>query len=222
MTGVRILIIEDEILTGETLRRTLLKAGHAPLGPAATLDEAVALANQTPPDIILADVHLEGDGDGIQAARLLQRHFDCEVIYLTAYSNTETVERAKLTGPVTYLLKPCSAAQVSIAVEMAIQHRERRRHVTSSRNAAKALTHSIASAEIRLAQNLKLLMKARGLKLSRIARETGIPKQCVSDWIKGTVPKNPVQLGRLASCLGTSIEELCFSPDPRPSTSSLK
>lgn len=123
MTAPRILIVEDERVVALNLQQRLVKLGYEVVGRAASGEQAMALAEQGKPDIVLMDIHIEGDIDGIDtAAQLLERH-QLQVIYLTAYSEDTTLERAKATQPYGYLLKPFSERELHATLQMALERR---------------------------------------------------------------------------------------------------
>ena len=120
MTEKKILIVEDnEIVALETNER-LKRLGYMVTGVAATGADAVALARSTLPDLILMDINLKGPIDGITAAEQIGAFLDVPVIYLTAYSDDATHQRAMKTKPVTYLIKPFKERELYSNIEMAL------------------------------------------------------------------------------------------------------
>lgn len=116
----RILIVEDERLTAKHLTITLEKLGYEVTGVASTGGEAVEMAKQTGPDLVLMDVMLNGEMDGIEAAGRIQSWSRIPVVYLTAYSEASLVDRARLTEPFGYLLKPIREQELRVTLEMAL------------------------------------------------------------------------------------------------------
>src|SRR6266700_3973971 len=100
-----ILVVEDETIIAMDIQSRLRSLGFD-AEVAGTGEEAVSKAIEAPPDLILMDIVLPGTIDGIEAAEEIRKRFDIPVIYLTAYSDSRTLERAKKTGPFGYLLKP--------------------------------------------------------------------------------------------------------------------
>jgi two-component system sensor histidine kinase/response regulator len=124
MSGEKILVVEDDVISAEALRDKLTALGYRVPGTAATGEEAVALAAGALPDLILMDIKLAGAMDGIAAAERIQARQDVPVLYLTAYTDEETLRRAKVTAPYSYLVKPARDRELHITVEMAL-HRHR-------------------------------------------------------------------------------------------------
>ncbi len=115
----RILIVEDEVVIIQSLERILALLDYAVVGVAASGEQALQCAKETQPDLMLMDIHLKGTLDGIETAQHIQEHFDIPVIYLTGYADNETLERAKLTGPFAYLVKPVDSSALHRAIEIA-------------------------------------------------------------------------------------------------------
>ncbi len=125
MAHERILIVEDENLTGLDIRRTLQEFGYEPVGPVASGKAAIEHTLTHHPDVILMDIVLKGPIDGIETAHAIQSQYRCPVIYVTAYSDESTVDRAKVTEPFGYILKPINEQELYVAIEMAVyRHRK--------------------------------------------------------------------------------------------------
>lgn len=124
MPSAKILIVDDEVVVAEAIRRQLRSLGYLVVGVVASGPEAVQLAGEHRPDLILMDIKLQGPMDGIEAARTIQGRYAIPVIYLTAFSDEETLERARPTLPLAYLIKPFVSSDLRVAVEMALfRHR---------------------------------------------------------------------------------------------------
>ena len=123
MTASRILIVEDERVVALNLQQRLIKLGYEIVGRAASGAQALELAEQGKPDMVLMDIHIEGDMDGIDTAAQLLSRYRLQVIYLTAYSEDTTLQRAKVTQPYGYLLKPFSERELHTTLQMALQRR---------------------------------------------------------------------------------------------------
>jgi PAS domain S-box-containing protein len=120
MTRARILITEDERIVAEDLRFTLEQLGYEVVGSVATGEEAVALADQLKPDIILMDIFLAGTMDGIAAAETIRASADIPVVFLTAFADPQIMEKAKITQPYGYILKPYQERELHTVIEIAL------------------------------------------------------------------------------------------------------
>ena len=117
----RILIIEDEALVVHELRGRLDRMGFDVVGVASG-SEAVGLARETLPDLLLTDIHLKNNADGIDVALAIQRERRVPVVFLTAYSDEETVSRAKAVTPYGFIIKPVDQCELQIAIDLALYH----------------------------------------------------------------------------------------------------
>ncbi len=120
MTPVRILIVEDEAITSMHLQTSLRRLGYVIAGMVDRGDDAVRLATQLCPDLILMDIGLRGEMDGIQTAAYIRRLCQIPVVFLTAHADSVTLERAKIVEPLGYLIKPFQENTLQATVEMAL------------------------------------------------------------------------------------------------------
>jgi len=133
----RILIVEDEQITAEDLAEVLKDLGYQVSAVVASGDEAIREAENNRPDLVLMDIRIKGDLDGAETARILRERFDVPVVYLTAHADRDTLERAKHSRPLGYIVKPFHEAELHASVEMALykhwhdlRSRGREQHVT--------------------------------------------------------------------------------------------
>ncbi|MDR5805791.1 PAS domain S-box protein [Caballeronia sp. LZ001] len=120
MAPARILIVEDDRVVARDIAQQMIRNGHTVVGSTARGEDALVLAKEVRPDLVLMDVRLEGKLDGIDAARLLREQFRLPVVFLTAYADEETVQRATTAEPFGYVLKPFDDTQLRTVVEMAL------------------------------------------------------------------------------------------------------
>ena len=119
-SNVKILIVEDEVLIAADLESRLKRLGYTIVGKATSGEQALELVEQHQPDLVMMDIVLQGDMDGIDAAEVILDKWGIPVIFLTAYADTDRLERAKLTYPFGYLLKPFQDRDLKITTEMAL------------------------------------------------------------------------------------------------------
>ncbi len=119
-----ILLVEDEGIVAQDVQESLLRLGYRVAGVAVEGIQAVAMALQLRPDLIVMDVGLRGDVDGIQAAQMIQESCHIPVIFLTGHRDTATLQRAVTTGPLGYIVKPFQEVELRCAIEVAI-HKHR-------------------------------------------------------------------------------------------------
>jgi PAS domain S-box-containing protein len=140
MVRPRMLVVEDELIVGKEIEQNLKGFGYDVIGVVAVGEVAVALASEERPDLILMDIHLRGEMDGISTAREIRKVHDVPVIFLTAYSDDGTIQRATLTEPYGYLLKPYQPKELHAVVETTLmRHRAERRLKSQERHMAATL-----------------------------------------------------------------------------------
>ena len=131
-TRPSILIVEDEGVIALDVRATLRRLGYTVTAVVATGSDAIAQVEALQPQLVLMDIHLRGDMDGVEAARTIRERFGVPVIYLTAFADPATLQRARITEPFGYLLKPFEERELHVVIEMALQRRELQRRLEES------------------------------------------------------------------------------------------
>lgn len=176
-TPDRILIVEDERIVAGDLRSRLRRMGYEVVAIASTGTDAVRLADQHQPDLVLMDIRLEGTMDGIQAADTIRRIHNIPVIYLSAYADQSTVERAKVTEPFGYLLKPFEDSELRTAIEMAVYKRgmEAERRALEAQLLQSQKMESIGTLVVGLAHNLNNILAIVMGYASRLERSPDDP-----------------------------------------------
>jgi two-component system cell cycle sensor histidine kinase/response regulator CckA len=116
----KILIVEDESLVAKDIEIRLKALGYAVSAIASSGEGAIQKAAETHPDLVLMDIVLKGDMDGVKTAKEIISRYDIPVLYLTAYADEKTLERAKITEPFGYILKPFEEKEVHSAIEIAL------------------------------------------------------------------------------------------------------
>lgn len=125
--SAQILIVEDEKLVAADIQGHLEKLGYAVPGIWSTGEEAIRDATKSPPDVVLMDIRLKGRIDGIETARIIQSRLNIPVIYVTAFADDRTLQRAKSTEPYGYVLKPFGIRELQTAIELALHKHSRER-----------------------------------------------------------------------------------------------
>jgi CheY-like chemotaxis protein len=127
-----ILVAEDEAIVGMDIKTRLERFGYQVKSVVASGEDAICHAEATRPDLVVMDIMLQGDIDGITAAEWIGKNLAIPILFLSAYTEIVLVERAKDVGSYGYLLKPFDERQLRIAIEMALakhrQEKDRRPH----------------------------------------------------------------------------------------------
>jgi PAS domain S-box-containing protein len=138
-----ILIVEDEQIVALELRDRLTRMGHSVVGIVASGEDAIALARTIRPDLVLMDIKLQGVIDGIDAATAIRAEVDAAIVYLTAFADRETLERAKVTQPYGYILKPFQERELQVIIEVSLYRRGAERALRESELWRQALLRSV-------------------------------------------------------------------------------
>jgi two-component system cell cycle sensor histidine kinase/response regulator CckA len=119
-----ILVVEDEAIVARDIQTTLRDLGYEVLDTAGSCEEAIHRASIRCPDLVLMDIRIQGRRDGIETAEMLRRRFRIPVVFLTAYADDTTIERAKRAQPYGYLVKPIKSNELRSVVEVSLYKHE--------------------------------------------------------------------------------------------------
>lgn len=150
MTKERILVVEDESIVTELLQEFLKNLGYDIAGVTGYGEDAVVLAEERSPDLILMDIKLRGEMSGVEAARQIRDRFGIPVVYLTAYADDDTVQRAKLTAPFGYIQKPFKGGEVRSAIEIALYRSRMERMLKDREQSYRVLAENLPGIVYRL------------------------------------------------------------------------
>jgi PAS domain S-box-containing protein len=148
MTPARILIVEDERVVARDIQNRLTRLGYEVVGSTRSGDEAVRLAGERRPDLVLMDIRLEGPLDGVAAAQEIRRRSQLPVVYVTAYADDDTLRRARITEPFGYILKPFEERELRTVIEMALYKHDAERRLRESERRYAVTLSSIGDAVI--------------------------------------------------------------------------
>jgi len=148
MTQAQILIVEDESIVAIDIQHRLKSLGYAVSGVASSGEEALKKVEETRPDLVLMDILLEGAMDGVAAAEHIRARFNIPVVYLTAYADETTLQRAKVTEPYGYILKPFEERELHTTIVVALYKHEMERKLQESERWLGTTLKSIGDAVI--------------------------------------------------------------------------
>jgi CheY-like chemotaxis protein len=205
MGDVKILVVEDEAVTGMDIRRSLTELGYSVCAIATTGELAVRKAGELHPDLILMDIMLAGKMTGIEAAEIIKEQYHIPVVYLTAYSDDSYLTKAKLTEPFGYILKPFREQELKTTIEMALYKYAMEHALKISEETTRVLLNATEDLlfliDINgrfLAANLALAMKTGkkvqdfiGTNVSDLV-EQGVLSQRMAVWNLNVTQKKPV------------------------------
>lgn len=164
MTQASILVVEDEGIVAQEIKSRLEKSGYTVCGVAHDGETALAHTASMQPDLILMDIRLKGEMDGIEAAGQIRDRFNIPVVYLTAYTDAATLERAKVMEPFGYVVKPFETRSLMVSIEIAL-HRHRseseriyREKLQAVLETAGAICHELNQPMMAISGHTELLM----------------------------------------------------------------
>jgi len=124
MSATKVMVVEDDVLIAEDIRISLEDMGYCVCSTVTSGEEAIEQAAEQMPDVVLMDIVLGGEMDGVEAAETLGAEYDFPVVFLTSFADEETLERARTAGPFGYLVKPFEDRELRATLEMALyKHR---------------------------------------------------------------------------------------------------
>ncbi|PJZ68155.1 histidine kinase [Leptospira perolatii] len=202
LTKPKILVVEDEIIVAVNLGQKLKKLGYDLVGITSSGEEAIQKAEENHPDLVLMDINIEGNLDGIQTAEVLRNRFQTPVIYLTAYADENTLNRAKRTQPLGYIVKPFESDQLRSSIEVALyknevefQHRKSEENLKSTLNQIESgilttdekglVLFSNPAAEIFTGYSISECVGKPISKILKLESKDGGPKELPIDQILG-------------------------------------
>lgn len=148
MDRAQILIVEDENVVALDIKNSLENLGYAVSGVVSSGRQAIERAAETRPDLVLMDIRLRGDMDGVEAARAIWNDFDIPVIYLTAHADEATLQRTKVSEPFGYILKPFADVELRTTIEMALHKHTMERRLRESERWLGTVLNGIGDAVI--------------------------------------------------------------------------
>ncbi len=157
MSAATIFIVEDELIEAEDIRQTLEKQGYHVAGICRSGESALAAFKSIQPDLVLLDIHLAGTMDGIDTAEQVHTRYNIPVIFLTAHADEASLERAKVTEPYGYVLKPFDERELRSSIEMALYKHRMEEQVKEDTRTIRVLANAIPDAVMLLDANHQIL-----------------------------------------------------------------
>jgi two-component system, response regulator PdtaR len=186
LENAKILVVEDERITAEDIKRSLEKTGYIVPAIVSTGEDAVKFSEKYKPDLVLMDIVLDGKVDGIEAAETIRTKFAIPVIYLTAYSDKDTVERAKTTNPSAFILKepygfihkPFEENELYTAIDIILSRNKEEKILKSHDELLVSLLKTISDGVIVTDSEKKIkLMNSAAEKITGYNKEKSIGKK---------------------------------------------
>jgi len=155
---IGILIVEDESIVAKDIQQSLKKLGYEVLGVCSTGEDAVVKAEQTKPSLVMMDIMLKGEMSGIDAAEQIRQKLDIPIIFLTAYADSSTLSKAKVTEPYGYIIKPFKEIDLQTNIEIALYKHEKTSETKKERDFLYSLVEAKSTKDtIFVKSNMKLV-----------------------------------------------------------------
>ncbi len=148
MSKTRILIVEDESIIALDLKTRLERMGYVVTAIASKGEDAFSIASEDKPDIVLMDIKLAGKIDGIQTADRMREFFSLPIIYLSAFSDDATLERAKISQPFGYIVKPVTDQDLRSSIEISLHNHKMQQRIEESEQWLTSMLDSISDGVI--------------------------------------------------------------------------
>ncbi|MEH1866401.1 MAG: diguanylate cyclase [Nostoc sp.] len=148
MFARKILVVEDEKIIASNIRKSLQKLGYSVSETTKSGEEAIKKVAETHPHLVLIDVCLAGEIDGVNVADIIQNHFHVPVVYLTEYSEYKTLYDKQLSEPFSYIVKPFIESDLHFAIEMALYKHQSKKILYEEKQRLAAIINSMSSAVI--------------------------------------------------------------------------
>lgn len=168
MSKINVLVVEDESIVSKDIQHSLKKLGYNVVGSSPTGEKAIELAGSEHPDIVLMDIMLKGEMNGIEAASEIKKRFSIPVIFLTAYADESTLSKAKITEPYGYVLKPFKEIDLHTTIEMAIYKHGKEQEMLKERDLLFSLVENKENKDFVFVKSNSKLVKLKNSDINYI------------------------------------------------------
>ncbi len=214
-TITKILIVEDESIAAYNIEAILESFGYVVTGTVTTGREVMEHVKENRPDVVLMDIVLEGEMDGIEVAGKVQKIFDVPVVYMTGCADEETLERAKETEPFGYVVKPFGEREVHAAIQMALyrhkteaelrKYRERLEELVNSRTSQLKNANDRFEKELHYRRTAQEDLFSHHVRLKKVLMETVSVLSDAGERLGLHAPGHPRRVAKLAAAVASDM-----------------
>ena len=192
MKKMKVGIVEDEMIIAETISLALKKLGYLPTKPAYSYESAISMLEEEKPEIVLLDINLNDELDGVDLAHYINANYSLPIIFLTANSDRNTIDRSKQTRPNAFLVKPFSNEDLFSAIEIAHFNHEM---LTEENKNTKIniLQSALEKYQITSREEEIILMISNGFRHKEISKQLFISEATVKRHLSNIYQKVGVQ-----------------------------
>ena len=205
MGGIKILIVEDELIIAEDMSSKLEQLGYDVIGIAINFDEAIELIEEESPDLILLDIMIEGDRDGIELGDTISTSYSIPFIFITSHADKRTVTHAKKVKPSGYLVKPFEKDDLFTAIEIALTNFNQTEVVSQERKIKECLFIKENNLYLKVKFSDIIWMKAEG---NYTMIYTSQRRHMVRKIIKEILDQLPSSIMRVHKSYALNIEKI--------------
>lgn len=210
MSVKKILVVEDEMIVAEDIAGRLKKLGYAVSDIASSGEAAIKACQENRPDLVLMDIVLKGLMDGVEAAQYIRKFFQVPVVYLTAYADKQTLERAKITEPFGYILKPFKQNDLHATIEISLQRHEVESKMRKALDSSEELRQFAQEKERNTSQYVSMAAHELRRPLSAILLSADSLRLHRERWDEETKLKYLRWIQSAAENMDRSIEDMLF------------
>lgn len=192
MKKMKVGIVEDEMIIAETICLALKKLGYLPTEPAYSYESAISMLEKEQPNIVLIDINLNDELDGVDLAHYINSNYSLPIIFLTANSDRNTIERSKQARPNAFLVKPFCNEDLFSAIEIAHFNHEMQTEETK-KNKTNLLQTAIERHQITSREEEIILMVSQGFRHKEISKRLFISEATVKRHLSNIYQKIGVQ-----------------------------
>ncbi|WP_017720848.1 hybrid sensor histidine kinase/response regulator [Kamptonema formosum] len=208
MSTVKILVVEDEAIIAEDIASRLEKMGYSVVDIVATGSDAISAATANQPNLVLMDIMLQGKMDGIEAADRIRTLLGIPVVYLTANADETTLQRAKITGPFGYILKPFKEKELRATIEIALSRHQVELEMQEALASAEAIRKEAQQLSQRKSQYVSMASHEFRTPLSVIKFSAALLRDYGSKWSEEKKEKHLLRIQAAADSMNQLLEEV--------------
>jgi DNA-binding NarL/FixJ family response regulator len=192
MKKIKVGIVEDEMIIAETISLALKKLGYLPTKPAYSYESAISMLEEEEPEIVLLDINLNDELDGVDLAHYINANYSLPIIFLTANSDRNTIERSKQTRPNAFLVKPFSSEDLLTSIEIALFNHDMNTEDTK-KTKINILQSALEKYQITSREKEIVLMVSNGFRHKEISQQLFISEATVKRHLSNIYQKVGVQ-----------------------------